>query len=166
MKRNTLLSLLAGLFLAACTFDAPLAPYASTPIDPELLGTWEPLPVDDATPTGEITIVKRADENRYLIEHRDGDSILYFDAWLGRQEGITFLQLEVTGDEDGPATPDDTDLFSVVSYSISGDELVMHSLNTDLIDENLADTPALQKAFFEHREHPELFVEPSRMRRR
>ena len=68
-------------------------------------------------------------------------------------------------DEDGPVTEEDSDLFSVMSYSLSGDDLEVRSLNTELVNTELADTRAMQKAFHKHRMNTELFIEPGRMRR-
>ena len=165
MKRSILIAPFISLLLTACTYDAPLAPEAILPIDRALLGTWEVLPNEGDEPSAETVVVREDGENRYKIEHRDGDSVIYFDAWPGEIEGVRFLQLEVTGDDDGPAEPGEPDLYSVIDYRFDGDDIIMRSLNTEFVDHELGDTAALREAFIKHRDNPELFIEPGRLRR-
>jgi hypothetical protein len=165
VNRNFLMVLLGCLLLAACTFDAPLAPDSSLSIDEALLGTWAILPDEGEDDSGEIVSVLRGADHRYLIEHRDGDSVIYFNGWLGEIEGRRFLQLEVTGDEHGPAEPGEADLYSVISYEFDGQDLIMRSLNTELVDPASPDTEQLRLAFIQHIDNADLFIEPGRLRR-
>jgi hypothetical protein len=165
VKQTAILTLLFSFLLTACTFDAPLAPDASIPIDQDLLGTWEFLPDPGDAPSGETATVQADGANRYTIEYHDGDSVIYFSAWLGELGGTRFLQLQVTGDEDGPAEPDESNLYSVLDYTFMNDDLVVRSLNTELVGAELADTEALRNAFMQNLDQPLLFTEPGRMRR-
>jgi hypothetical protein len=166
MNRHHRLSLLGCLFLVACTFDAPLAPEADLPIDANLIGTWEILPEAGDEPTGETVIIRQDGDTRYAIEHHDSDSVIHFSAWLGEIKGTRFVQLEVTGDEHGPAEAGEPDLYSVIAYVFDGSDVVFRSLNTELVDPDAADTAALRAAFLRHTDHPDLFIEPGRLRRR
>jgi hypothetical protein len=165
VNRNATLTLFFSFLLAACTFDAPLAPDASMPIDPDLLGSWKFLPAPGEAPTSETVAVQADGANRYTIEYHDGDSVIYFSGWLGELEGTRFLQLKVTGDEDGPAAPDESNLYSVFAYDFIDGDLVVRALNTERVDPDLTSTSALQQAFVQHHDDPLLFSEPGRMRR-
>jgi len=70
------------------------------------------------------------------------------------------MQLEVTGDSEGPVGTEEADLFTVVSYTLVNGEFVVRVLNTDLINKDLADTAALQAAFAANRDDPGLFLNP------
>jgi hypothetical protein len=84
---------------------------------------------------------------------------------LAELEGIHFVQLEVTADNEGPVGAEDTDLFSVVSYALDNGELVYRSLNTDLVNKDLADTASLQAAFIANRDDPDLFHRSGQFRK-
>lgn len=165
MNRKHLLSIFAPLLLVACTYDAPLAPNAELPLDQALLGNWLMLDEEGLSDGTETMTVRRSDEQHYAIEHHDGDSVIYFNGWLAELEGIRFLQLEVTGDENGPAEANEPNRYSVISYHFEDEELVIHSLNTELVGPHDASTAALREAFGRHHEDPLLFIEPGRMRR-
>jgi len=64
------------------------------------------------------------------------------------------MQVEATGDDKSPAGAEDTNLFIVVSYALDNGQLVVRSLNTDLVNTDLADTAALQAAFAANRNDP------------
>jgi hypothetical protein len=166
MKLYRLVPVLATLLLMACVYDAPLVATAELPIDPAVLGIWQALPTDadDAGP-GERLVVTQASPKEYAIVHIDGESAIYFRGWLAEVEGIRFVQLQITGDEHGPAGAAETDRFAVVRFQLQGGELVMTALNTRYVDANLPTTEALQQAFAKNRDHPDLFAEPGRYRR-
>jgi hypothetical protein len=166
MKTPFLIVALTFFVLSACTYDAPLVEQASLPIDPALLGSWTIVSDDAADKTSdERVLVRRADGHHYAIEHIDAESVIYFTAWLAELEGIRFLQLEVTGDDEGPVGHDESNLYSVFAYAVEGEELVVRSLNTQRVSEELDNTAALQEAFATHRNDPELFHEPARFRK-
>ena len=166
MKLYRLTPALTTLLLTACIYDVPLVATADLPIDPAVLGIWEALPeeTDDEGPRERI-VVTQASANEYAIVHIDGDSAIYFRAWLAELEGVRFVQLQVTGDEHGPAGADETDLFSVVRFEIRDAELVMTALDTQYVDANLPTTEALQQAFTANKDRADLFGEPGRYRR-
>lgn len=166
MRLYRLIPALATWLLAACTYDAPLVADASLPIDRALIGIWQATPAGpDDEQQDERIAVTQASANEYAIVHIDGDSAIYFRGWLAELQGIRFVQLQVTGDEHGPAGADETDLFSVISYELQGEGLVMKALNTQYVDANLPDTEALQQAFAANRDRADLFGEPGRYRR-
>ena len=166
MRKHGLISVFILLILTACDYDAPLVREASLPIDQALLGTWEAIPYDRAgQESPERIVIRQESANLYVIEHVDGESIIYFKGWLAELEGSRFMQVEVTGDDKGPAGAEDTNLFIVVSYALDNGQLVVRSLNTDLVNTDLADTAALQAAFAANRNDPSLFHEPAQFRK-
>ena len=166
MRKHGLILVFILIILTACDYDAPLAGEASLPIDQALLGTWEFIYEDRAEQKShERLVIRQESANLYAIEFIDGESIIYFKGWLAELEGSHFMQLEVTGTDEGPVSDEDTELFSVVSYAMDNGELVYRSLNTDLVTTDLADTAALQAAFAAHRDDPSLFKESGQLRK-
>jgi len=167
MRKHRLVTVFILLILAACDYDVPLVGEASLPIDQALLGTWEAIPEDrDEQKTPERIVISQESAKLYVIEHIDGESIIYFKGWLAELEGSHFMQVEVTGDNDkGPVGAEDDNLFSVVSYTLNNGELVVRELNTDLVNAELADTAALQAAFVANRDNPSLFHKPGQYRK-
>ena len=167
MRKHALITGFILLVLTACDYDAPLVGEASLPIDQALLGTWEAIPKDrDGQKSPERIVIRQESANLYVIEHVDGESIIYFKGWLAELEGSHFMQLEVTGDNDkGPVGAEDDNLFGVVSYALDNGKLVVRSLNTDLVNAELADTATLQAAFAANRDNPSLFHELGHFRK-
>ena len=167
MRKHRLITVLTLLILIGCDYDVPLVGEASLPIDQALLGTWEAIPGDrDGQESLERIVIRQESANLYVIEHVDGESIIYSKGWLAELEGIHFMQVEVTGDNDkGPVGTEDDNLFSVASYALDNDKLVVRELNKDLVNADLADTAALQAAFVANRDDPSLFHEPGQYRK-
>jgi hypothetical protein len=167
MRKHALITIFILLVLTACDYDAPLVADASLPIDPALLGTWVTIPGDrDGQESLDRIVIRQESANLYVIEHVAGESIIYFKGWLAELEGNRFMQVEVTGDNDkGPVGTEDDNLFSVATYALDNGELVVRSLNTDLVNTDLADTTALQAAFVANRDDPSLFHEPVQYRK-
>ncbi|MFC1701731.1 hypothetical protein ACFL1J_03165 [Pseudomonadota bacterium] len=158
MRKHGFILVFILIILSACDYDAPLVGEASLPIDQALLGTWEFIYKDRAEQKpDERLVIRQESANLYIIEYIDRESILYFKGWLAELEGKHFMQLEVTGTDEGPVDVEDTDRFSVVSYAMDNDEILYRSLNTDLVNKDLADTAALQVAFAANRDDPDLF---------
>jgi hypothetical protein len=166
MRKHGFILVMILLVLTACNYRAPLVGEASLPIDQALLGTWEFIHEDRAgRETSERVVIRQGSANLYAIEYIHGESMIYFKGWLAELEGIHFVQLEVTGTDDGPVGAKDAYLFIVFSYAFDNGGLVVRSLNTDLVDEDLEETAALQAAFAAHRDDPNLFDEPGKLRK-
>lgn len=166
MRKHGLILVIILIILAACDYDSPLVGEASLPIDQALLGAWEFIDEERAEQKShERLVIRQESANLYVIEFIDGESILYFKGWLAELEGHHFMQLEVTGTDEGSVGDEDADLFSVVSYVLDNGKLVYRSLNTDLVDTGLADTAALQAAFIANLDDPDLFEEPGQFRK-
>ena len=167
MRKYRLITVFILFVLTACDYNVPLVGEASLPIDQALLGTWEAIPGDrDGQESLDRIVIRQESANLYVIEHVDGESIIYFKGWLAELEGSRFMQVEVTGDsKEGSVGAEDDNLFSVVTYALDNGELVVRSLNTDLVDTDLADTAALQAAFVANRGNPKLFNNPEKYRK-
>ena len=166
MRILRLITVFTFLILTACDFNVPLVAKAFLPIDQTLLGTWESIPEDwDGQEPLERLVIRQQSANLYEIEFGDEASHIYFKGWLAELEGIRFMQLECTGDDKGPVDAKDKRLFSVVSFTLGNGELVVRSLNTDLVSRDLVNTAALQVAFAANRDNPILFHKPDQFRR-
>jgi hypothetical protein len=167
MRKRTLITAIILLVLTACDYAAPLVGEASLPIDPALVGTWEMLEERDGQePSLLRVVIRQKSANQYEIAvGNGGESTDYAIGWLAELEGIRFLQTQYTGDKDGPVDVKYTRLFSVYSYALHNDELVLQQLNKDLVNTNLTDTAALQAAFVANRDNPSLFHEPGQFKK-
>lgn len=166
MRKHAWITVFVFLMLIACDYDAPLVGEASLPIDQALLGTWELIPEDRSGQESFLHIVIRQESaNVYDLKYEDDDATIYAKGWLAELEKIRFMQVEVTGDEEDPIDVEYTDIFSVYSYALDNGELVVKSLNIELVNEYLADSAALQAAFVAHMDDPGLFREPERFRK-
>ena len=166
MRKHGFIPVFIFFILTACDYDVPLVGEASLPIDQALLGTWEETPEDQTGQESTVRVLIRQESgNEYAIKYIVDETFIYFRGWLAELEGMHFVQLEVTGTNEGPVGAEDTDLFGVLSYTLDNGELVIRSLNTALVNKDLADTAALQAAFAANRDDPCLFVEPGQFRK-
>ena len=166
MRNLRLITVFSLLILTACDYNVPLVAEVSLPIDQALLGTWEAIPEDrDPRESLDRMVIRQQSANLYEIEFGDEGSRIYFKGWLAELEGIRFMQVEFTGDEEGPIDAKYKQLFSVLSFTLGNGELVVRSLNTDLVNQDLVNTAALQVAFAANRDNPLLFHEPGQFRR-
>jgi hypothetical protein len=69
------------------------------------------------------------------------------------------------GTEEGNLDKDNKELFQVVSYQLSHEELIIKTLNTDLMDDDLKSSEAFKKAFLKYKDHKDLFRDPGRFRK-
>ncbi|MHB8809437.1 MAG: hypothetical protein ACYC9M_05425 [Desulfobulbaceae bacterium] len=168
MKRKLIHLLLAALvlFSAGCRYEAPLTENHTIPVDSSVLGLWEYVPAEDETPgTPEQMMVLQYSETEYLIHYPTGKDAMYFRGYLIRVGDVTCVQLQLLGTEDGPVDKDERKLFHVASYRLAADELVVRTLNTDLVADDLKDAAALRALFLKHQGSAELFADPGRFRK-
>jgi len=147
------------VFLAACEYKAPLKTEHVIPVDSAVLGYWKHVPKADEPSADTRMKVLRFSATEYLIHYFEDDGELYVRAYLARISDSQVVQLELIGDDDGPVSNEDVDLYNVATYKLENDELEVRMLNTDLVDDELADSESLLRAFLEHKDDPELFGE-------
>jgi hypothetical protein len=110
-----------------------------------------------------MMILKYSD-TEYLIHYPIGKNGLYFRGYAIVIGGVSCVQLQVIGADDGPPKEGEKDLFHVVAYQVMHGKLEVRILNSDLIDDNLKVAETLE-AFLHYRDHKELFTGPGSFRR-
>jgi hypothetical protein len=165
MKHTIILSVAAALLFSACRYDKPLEANHTLAIDPALIGVWESVSEDGSGPDQRLLILKFSD-TEYCIRQNEGKSGIYYRAYPIAPGGVSCIQLQVIGtNEGGLKTDKPFEAFEVMSYQIKGGELVARTLNGDLINTELKTTEKLQKAFLEHKGNANLFIDPKPFRR-
>lgn len=154
------------LFFAGCKYEAPLTEEHSISIDQSVLGLWELVPDKGEQPdqNERMMILKYAD-TEYLIHYPIGKDGMYFCGYLVKIGGVLCVQLQIIGTAEGNLDKDNKKLFHVVSYQLSNGELIIKTLNTDLVDDDVKDSEALKKAFLKHRGDKDLFRDPGKFRK-
>ena len=168
MQRKFFLLLLAGvlLLLAGCIYEAPLTGEHTIAVASAVLGLWEFVPGEGEKPgPPERMMVLRYSDTEYLIHYPMGQDGMYFRGYEVRVGGVPCVQLQLLGSEEGPVERNEKDLFQVASYQLVGDELLVRTLNRELVADELKDSAALRKAFLNHRSSKELFTNPGRFKR-
>lgn len=167
MKYVTTMLVTTILLLAGCEYDAPLTKEHTIPIDSAVLGEWESVPDSDEKPTTKYTmVILRYSDTEYMIHYPTGKDGLYYRGYPINVGGISCIQLEVLGAEDGSLDKDEEDLFHVASYEIKKGILEVKTLNTDVVDDELKDSEALRKAFLKNTKNKDLFEDPGKFKRK
>ena len=138
------------LLLAGCVYEYPLTEEHTIPIDPAVLGLWQPIPDDGekADPDERMLVMKYSD-TEYFILHPTGKNSIYWRGYPIKVGGISCVQLKALGTNEGPVPPDEKELFNVASYALVDGQLVVKTLNTDLVGSKLKGSEALKKDFSE-----------------
>jgi hypothetical protein len=165
-KHALMLSVLAALLLAGCQYESPLTKEHSISVGSAVLGLWEPIPDEGEEPkqNARMMILKYS-STEYLIHYPVGKDGLYYRGYPIKIGGISCVQLQVIGTDDGPLEEDEKELFHVVSYQLTDGKLAINTLNTDLVDDDLKTTEAMVKSFLNHKDNKKLFTNPGRFRR-
>ena len=164
MKKYILYTLTSLLLLSGCKYETVLSEKQGLPLDPSVLGTWIESP---------ITVRKNNPNNRLVIEQGlDGEYLIRVDEarfraypiYLG---GIDCVQVEFLELEDQlpPSKHDTGKRFDVWLFQHQNDELIISTLNPELVSDELKETSKLQAAFLKHSKNPHLFSNPGQFRR-
>jgi len=166
LKKRAFLPILLLLFYSGCKYEAPLTQEHGIPIDQSVLGLWELIPGKGGKkdPHERVMVLKYS-ETEYLIHYPIGRNGMYFRGYPIRIGGVPCVQIQLIGTEEGNLDPDSKELFQVVSYQLSQGELIIKTLNTDLVDDDLKTSEALRKAFLKHKDSPNLFQDPGTFRK-
>jgi hypothetical protein len=166
MKSLAILPVVVLLFLAGCEYEAPLTEEHSISIDQSVLGLWEPVPDKGEQPDqNERMMVLKYTETEYLIHYPIGKDGMYFRGYPIKIGGVPCVQIQIIGTAEGNLDKDNKELFHVVSYQLSNGELIIKTLNTNLVNHDLKDSEALKKAFLKHKDNKDLFRDPGRFRK-
>ncbi len=166
MKKLVILPILGLLFFVGCKYEAPLTQEHGIAIDPSVLGLWQLIPDKGGKlDPHERVMILRYSETEYLIHYPIGKDGMYFRGYPINIGGIPCVQIQLIGTEDGNLDRDNRELFQVVSYYLSHGELIIRTLSTDLVDDDLKTSESLKKAFLKHKDDPDLFRDPGRFRK-
>lgn len=161
---NTLLRTLACLgmsfLLASCVFEEPFEPQANIPVDAKLLGCWAEA---DAKGAKRMLVLQHS-ANEYLVHYPQDEDGMYFRAYAVELEGRNFIQIQLIGTADQPATGKER-RYHLFEAKREGESLGLRALNTDLLGKDLKTTAELRKAFAAHKEDPNLFGETTTFKR-
>lgn len=157
-----------GFLVAGCEYESPLTTEHNIAIDSAVLGLWEELKPDEGVEPKEdeqMMILKYSD-TEYLIHYPTGKNGIYYRGYPIKIGGISCVQLQIIGTDDGPPKKDETELFHVVSYQLTDGQLEIKTLDTDLVNDDLKTTEELHKAFLKHKENKDLFKDPGVFRKK
>jgi len=165
MKYIMMIFAMALLLLVGCEYEAPLTKNHSIAIDPALLGLWEEIPNEgESSDQDDRMMILKYSDTEYLIHYPTEDGI-YYRGYPIKIEGISCVQIQIIGTDDGSPEKDETELFHVISYLLREGQLEIKVLNTDLVDDDLKTTDKLVQAFLEQKDNKELFTDPGLFRR-
>lgn len=151
------------MLLAACVYDVPITTQHEIAVDQSILGAWEHVPEGDDSST-KMRIFQFSD-TEYLVHYLEGDLELHFRAYAFAIDGVKGVQLEAIGDSDQAVGKDLENRYTVASYRMVDGKLEVRTLNTELVDADIADSESLRAEFLKHRDHPELFNDPGLFQR-
>lgn len=156
MKRVLPLVLVVFAAFAGCDFKVPLVDTPELPIDKAVIGLWERAKAPGET---ERLLVLPLSPREYLVSFigSDGDR-LYARACHCTVARIRLVQLKWFGTSAGKV-PDDDRVYQFASYSVSGDNLRVRMLNTNVVDPEASSPSALAHAIGEAQQNVALFRE-------
>lgn len=157
----------AILLLVGCEYESPLTKEHNIAVDPAVLGVWEPIQVtDDKAKQDERMIILKYSDTEYLIHYPSGGrDQAYYRGYPIKIGGVSCVQLQIIGTDEGPLQKDEKGLFSVASYHLTAGKLEINLLNTDLVDDALKTSAELRQAFLKHKDNKELFEDPGVFRK-
>lgn len=166
MRAIAVVSFLAALSVAGCRYEAPLTTKHALPIDTSVLGVWETVPTEgEESEKAERMIILEYSPTEYLVHYPVEKEGFYFRGYPIEIGGVKCVQLQIIGTEAGHPKSDEKKLFEVVSYRPADGELEVRTLNSNLVDDHIATSDALAKAFRDHKNDEDLFTDPGRFRR-
>lgn len=166
----------AALLLSGCIYEAPLVAENKLPIDPAILGLWQPVPEEGKEPEKDgdnplkKILEKSPEDSRLLIlqfsakEYMISESNnIHYRAYPIELGGKRCVQLQVIGTNGGPMDWKDEKprQFLVCFFEVKNGELAVHTLNEELVSGDLRTAAELQEAFLKNKDNPELFGKPT-----
>ena len=166
MKYIIIIFATVTLLLVGCEYESPLTKEHNITVDSAVLGVWEPMQVEnDTAQNSERMVILKYSDTEYLIHYPPGgNDEAYYRGYPIKIGGVSCVQLQIIGTDDGPLQKDEKSLFLVASYRLIDDQLEIKLLNSDLVDDSLKTTDGLRKAFLQHKENKDLFKNPVQSR--
>ena len=161
LKSCAIISALISFLLAGCQYEAPFVKDHHVPIDPAVLGPWQPIqPEGEKSKFNEPMMILKYSNTEYLVHFPAGKGRMYFRGYPINIGDISCVQLKYIGNQDGPPGKGEEKLYHMASYRLKNGKLEIKILNTDLVDEELNTTEALVQSFLKHKDNKELFIYP------
>ena len=162
-KLITLLSLtVVPLLIVGCEYESPLTEEHNIPVDSSIQGLWVAVPDPGEKQDSETRmLVLKYSDTEYLIQYPDG---IYYRGYPIEIGGVSCIQLEIIGNENGQPDHEKKNLFHVAKYEFKQGFLDVRLINTDIVKNDLKKADSLRKAFLENIGHKELFEEPCRFK--
>ena len=167
MRWITLSWISLALFLPACEYEAPVAAKQDLPIDSTVLGHWKFVPekANDSRDPEEMLILKYSQTEYLIFYPSNSKSGMFFRGYPVRIGKTDCVQIQCVGTSRGNIKPEERK-YHLLTYQFSEPgQIVLRILNTDLLDDDLDSTEALEQAFLKHENDPELFCQPGTFRK-
>ncbi|MHB8845835.1 MAG: hypothetical protein ACYC7L_13930 [Nitrospirota bacterium] len=149
------------LLLVGCEYISPLDEEHTIPIDPAVLGLWQPVLVEGRKfDRAEQLMIMKFSDTEYVIFV----SGIFFRGYPINVGGIHCVQLQVLADWNGPVKRAEKNLFQVATYHLEKDELTVKRLNGSLVD-NMLKRDELRKEFLKYKDSKDLFIEPVKFKK-
>ena len=150
--------------MCGCEYETPLTEKHTTPIDLAALGLWETV-LENSDEEKERMMILKFSSTEYIIHYPVRENAMYFRAYPIKVGGVSCVQLQPIGSNEGPPDQGEKGLYHVASYQLSDVKLEIKLLNEKLVDDELKKSAELTRAFLEHKENKNLFVNPVKFRR-
>jgi hypothetical protein len=164
MKKTTAVCIIAMLMIMGCVYQAPLTENHTIPVDPAVLGLWEQISDDNDPSPPESMLILRYSATEYLVEYPTAKDAMVYRCYPIRIGDVSAVQIQVIGTAEGDVAQEES-RYHVVSYSMVNGELVIKTLNTDLVSKDLHDSAALSQAFLKNKGGGDLFRYPGRFKK-
>ena len=128
-----------------------------------MLGLWETLP-ENSDEEKERMMILKFSSTEYIIHYPVRENAMYFRAYPIKFGGVSCVQLQAIGSNEGPPDQGEKGLYHVASYQLSDAKLEIKLLNEKLVDDELKKSADLPRAFLKHKENKNLFVNPVKFR--
>ena len=129
-----------------------------------MLGLWEIVP-DDGKEKKERMMILKFSATEYIIHYPVGEDAMYFRAYPIKLGGVSCVQLQAIGTNEGPPDKEQKNLYHVATYRLENEELEIRLLNEELVDDELKTSETLAHSFLKQRRNKKLFVNPGKFRR-
>ena len=129
-----------------------------------MLGLWEIVP-DDGKEKKERMMILKFSATEYIIHYPVGEDAMYFRAYPIKLGGVSCVQLQAIGTNEGPPDKEQKNLYHVATYRLENEELEIRLLNEELVDDELKTSETLTHSFLKQRQNKKLFVNPGTFRR-
>jgi len=150
------------LLLVGCEYEIALSEPMGLPIDNAVLGTWTKLDKHGEVGRNPDQIsIYAFSQGQYLVVDI-GSNPLYFRAYPILINGLDCVQMKLLVDADELRNPEENTqekekLYMVIQYAIEDGNLIVSSLNPELVSRDITSTEELLEAVNAHADDPDLF---------